>query len=208
MSKSTDLSISKVLKENRRLFETAVSLGDCRSCPLKDTCQFFDDSSLSCGMIDEAVSEFYQFAAQTAPSLQKSDVMLLRTAGSLHATIVLCEEYFRRFGSVETGRNGAFRLNTMFSQYQKTLKQYQSLLSELGLTPTSRQKLTERLRKDDGLRAFENYVETKVIDAESEPESSGSDQHHSVLRGQEASEPGTETRPESPPEADLQDPPD
>jgi len=148
------------------LLEVNVSVGRCVDCPLYKCCRHSNDSDATCRLASQAVAEF---VAQIllCPWILPEDYPGIRSLASIHASMILAEEYFRVFGSVNVKRYGrkirTMEFRSLHLQYTRLQEKLQSGLEKYGLTPSGRRLLRtgdrQQTSKKNPLRGIEDYID-------------------------------------------------
>lgn len=132
-----------ILAKQKSLFSIAVSVGECKKCPLKDSCPYVNETDTTCRAADVAIKQFETQAAKS-PWIGPEDALGIRTLAAQYASIIIAEMYFAKYGSVVVKEvNGARQMafSMLHDQYTKLLKNFHEALDRYGLTPMGRKNL-------------------------------------------------------------------
>ena len=196
--------IANQLVRIKQLRNTTISIGECKKCPLKMSCEHMNETDTECRAVLLATNVFYDEALKS-PYIKDGDLLALRTLASQHGILHLCEMFFKAFGSLSMSQ-GKVKFNELMRTYTQIQPMYLKGLAEFGLTPRGRAVISgNKLGKpiSAGRTALYDYIKAKK--SNELPGSEGSDQHNRLLSGPPASQlPGDVGYPGSYTPGDLQ----
>jgi len=211
---------TRIARYQESLLQVNVSVARCADCPLRKTCREANDEDDACRLTSKAMAEFEEHALKCAWILTE-DMPGVRALGSIHASMILAEEFFREYGAIaiQGGKKGRSKKNTedeneenddakgqpfftpLHTQYVRLQEKFQAGLERYGLTPSGRRALRAKVVGPTPISALEQYVEAKyeVKDAGSP----GEGEHRRFLPGSTAPEPAAPGHSGSAPASDL-----
>ena len=156
---ATDLATQ--LASNSYLREVNVNTGNCSSCPVRHVCAHYDEETSDCGAITGSVTQFLQ-DMQRSPWVKPEDSYSVRSLASLHAIIILCELFFKKYGAIEGKEKSIVGFNQLMKDYLAVLAQYNKGLAEFGMNPRGRAALAQSMAETGAaMTLLERYVKSK-----------------------------------------------
>ena len=190
-----------VVVNNEELMRTNVTSGNCMVCLVQDGCDHYNEDEPHCGFVKSSSDRFYGEALKS-PWLKEEDFLAIRSLAVLHGTLMFSERFFQKFGNIDRDHNGRAGYSRMFQEYLKTLKQYNDGLSEFGMTPKGRYRLTGEKAKTQSLSdisSLAQYILSKqapvvAVPKAKDAEFEGTHRHSGVLSGPEPDKDRKSTR--------------
>ena len=172
-------------KEARRrgVFEFQLNDGDCSTCPVRSVCEYVDEGTDECKLMLVAAAQLMDEVA-ASKYVTEVDALAIRTAAALYASTIYSERFFKVFGITRVIR-GAVVYTEMYKDYLKILEQFNSYLSDLGLSPRGRKKNQGQEKSVSDGNALDRYVHARIREkTEEETRIEGRDRHNRLLQGQ------------------------
>lgn len=182
--------VANQLFRNQYLRTNNISIGNCSECPLKNGCEYYNETDSECRFIRIATNDFYNEIVKV-PHVKDVDLIAARSLASMHGIVAISELYFQMFGSITTIHNKEGELlhakfNPIMEAYQKIFPIYMRELGNFGMTPKGRASIEKKGgNSENAATMLEAYLDSKLV---KDVPGKAQDECSRVLQGSSTSE--------------------